>query len=71
MTEYYDPLETRSAAERNKALAAALPALLTRAKARAPYFAEALADFDPAAITSRTALAALPVLRKSELTERQ
>ncbi|HEX5515724.1 MAG TPA: AMP-binding protein [Gammaproteobacteria bacterium] len=71
MTEYYDPLETRSAAERDKALAAALPALLTRAKARAPYFAEALADFDPAAITSRTALAALPVLRKSELTERQ
>lgn len=71
MTEYYDPLETRSAAERDKALAAALPDLLTRAKARAPYFAEALADFDPAAITSRTALAALPVLRKSELTARQ
>ena len=71
MTKYYDTLETRSAAERDQALAKTLPGLLTRAKTRAPHFAETLADFDPAAITSRTALAALPVLRKNELTERQ
>lgn len=71
MTEYYDTLETRSAAERAKALTTLLPEVLTRAKNRAPYFSQALAEFEPAAITTRTALAALPVLRKSELSERQ
>lgn len=71
MTEYYDTLETRSATERAKALTTLLPEVLTRAKNRAPYFSQALAEFEPAAITTRTALAALPVLRKSELSERQ
>lgn len=71
MTEYYDTLETRTDAERSKALGTVLPELLTRAKSRSTYFSRALAEFEPAAITTRMALAALPVLRKSELTERQ
>lgn len=71
MTEHYDALETRTDDERTQALAALLPKLLAHAKAKAPYFAEALADVDPATVTSRDALASLPVLRKAELTERQ
>jgi phenylacetate-CoA ligase len=71
MTEYYDTLETRAVAERKKALSVVLPELLQRAKAKAPYFTESLSAIDPAVITSREALATLPVLRKSELTDRQ
>ena len=71
MTQYYDDLETRTDAERARSLATQLPAVLARAKSRSPYFARVLAEFDPAAITTREALACLPVLRKSELSERQ
>ena len=41
------------------------------AQQASPAFAEILADIDPAAITSRAALAKLPVTRKSQLLERQ
>jgi len=71
MTEFFDSLETRSAAERAAALAQTLPRVLAAAKAKAPHFAQALADIDPAAIDGVEALARLPVLRKAELTERQ
>ncbi len=64
---HYDQLETRSADEREKALAAALPAQIAHAKANAPFFADWLKDVDPAAVNSRAALAKLPVLRKSNL----
>lgn len=70
MTEHYDALETRSPAEREAALAAALPAQVAAAQ-RTRAFGELLAGVDAAAITSRAALAALPVLRKHELLERQ
>ncbi|SPF79789.1 phenylacetate--CoA ligase family protein [Pseudoprimorskyibacter insulae] len=63
---YFDDLETRSADARAAALAVDLPAQIARAKAL-PGYAEALADVDPAAITSLEALATLPVLRKSTL----
>jgi phenylacetate-CoA ligase len=69
--EHYDALETRTRDERDAALADALPAQIAHAIARAPAFAARLAGVDPAAITSRAALASLPVLRKSELLERQ
>jgi len=49
------------------ALAAALRAQITHAKANAPFFAEWLKDVDPATVTSRAALARLPVLRKGNL----
>jgi phenylacetate-CoA ligase len=50
---------------------AALPDLLRRAIAGAPAMAEHFAGVDPAEVTSFAALAALPVLRKSDLSERQ
>jgi phenylacetate-CoA ligase len=66
MTEHYDALETRDPAEREAALFAQLPETLRRALA-APAYANLLRGTDPATITSRDALARLPVLRKSDL----
>jgi phenylacetate-CoA ligase len=71
MTDHFDTLETRDPEVRERALMAALPRQIAHAKARAPAFARILADVDPAAVTSRAALARVPVTRKSELLERQ
>jgi len=71
MSAFYDALETRSADAREAALLAALPGQINHAKAKSPYFARMLAEVDPAAIATRQALAALPVTRKSELTDLQ
>src|SRR5689334_25309042 len=71
MSKHYDTLETRSPAEREKALMQALPAQIAHAKANAPFFTDWLKDVDPASVTSRAALARLPVLRKSMLIEVQ
>ncbi|WP_407278872.1 AMP-binding protein [Aromatoleum evansii] len=68
---YYDARETRDPAERERELMARLPAQIAHAKANAPAFAGLLEGVDPATITSREALARLPVTRKSELLERQ
>lgn len=65
--EYFDALETRDPAERECDLFSRLPAQIAHAKGHARWFAEALRDVDPAQITSRAALAQLPVLRKHEL----
>ncbi len=66
MTAHYDALETRLPSEREDALFARLPKVLRNAIA-APAYAERLRGLDPASVTSRAALARLPVLRKSEL----
>ena len=66
-----DALETRAPAERETALMAALPAQIAHARSASAAFAEILANIDPATITSRAALATLPVTRKSELLARQ
>lgn len=66
MTDYYDAHETRDPAAREADLFARLPDILRRAMV-APAYAERLAGFDPSDITSREALARLPVLRKSDL----
>ncbi|MBA7467813.1 Phenylacetate-coenzyme A ligase [subsurface metagenome] len=66
MTAYYDARETREQAAREADLFAHLPEVL-RAALAAPAYAERLKGIDPAAVTSRSALAQLPVLRKSEL----
>jgi phenylacetate-CoA ligase len=73
MTEHphYDALETRAPAAREAALMAALPGHVHRAQTATSAFAELLAGVDAAGITSRSALASLPVLRKHELLERQ
>ncbi len=65
--DYYDALEIRDPADREAALLAALPGQIANAKNKAPGFAKILQDIDPAAITSRAALAELPVTRKSDL----
>ena len=61
-----DALETRAPAERERDLLARLPALIARAQ-QAPGWARILDGVDPASITSRAALAALPLTRKSDL----
>ena len=71
MSKHYDTLETRTPAERDKALMTALPQQIAHATANAPFFATWLKDVDPASVTSRAALAKLPVLRKSMLGEVQ
>ena len=71
MSTFYDTLETRPPAEREAALMAALPAQVAHARQNTPAFAALLADIDPATVTSRDALARLPVTRKHELYERQ
>jgi phenylacetate-CoA ligase len=71
MSEYYDALETRDPQQRERALMAALPGQLEHARKNAPAFAKILAGVDPRDITSRKALAQLPVTRKSELKDLQ
>jgi phenylacetate-CoA ligase len=66
MTDHYDARETRDPAQREAELFARLPDVLRHAVA-APAYAERLRGVDAAAVTSRAALAGLPVLRKSEL----
>ena len=70
MTEFYDVLETRDPAEREAALVAALPGVVRQAQA-VPAYAELLVGVAAADITSRAALAQLPVTRKHELLARQ
>lgn len=71
MTEFYDALETRSRDAREAALFAGLAPHLAHAKAKAPYFGRLFAEIDPDTVDSRAALAALPVTRKSDLTDLQ
>ena len=66
-----DALETRDPAARESALLAALPGQIAHAQKNAPAFAEILKDINAADITSRNALAKLPVIRKYELLEKQ
>jgi phenylacetate-CoA ligase len=66
LSEYYDARETRDPAEREADLFGRLPAVIAAALA-APAYAERLSGIDPAEISSRAALARLPVLRKAEL----
>ena len=70
MSEHFDALETRDPEQRETALLAALAAQVANARANAPAGAERFAGL-AATVNSRAALAALPVLHKSELLERQ
>jgi phenylacetate-CoA ligase len=68
---HFDALETRAPEVREAALMSALPAQVAHAQAHAPAFSELLQHVDAASVTSRAALAQLPVIRKHELLERQ
>ena len=68
---YYDALEIRDPATREREQFARLPDHIRHAKAHAPYFARRLADVDPDEVRDRAQLAKLPVTRKSDLVELQ
>ncbi|MGE0034756.1 MAG: phenylacetate--CoA ligase family protein [Xanthobacteraceae bacterium] len=67
---HYDRLETRDPDEREHELCGRLPDIIALALG-APGWAQHLAGVEPNAITSRAALAKLPVMRKSEFAARQ
>jgi phenylacetate-CoA ligase len=66
MPDHYDTIETRDPEARERILFAGLRLVLDNA-VKAPGWAKQLAGIDASALTSREALAKLPVLRKSEL----
>ena len=68
---HYDQLETRDPEQRELAQFNLLPDLVRHAASTAVGWAEHLNGVDAAAVTSRKALAGLPVLRKSTLHELQ
>lgn len=70
-TAYFDQLETRDPEQREIAHFNMLPGVIERAKELAPGWARHLAEVDPASITSREALAKVPILRKSSLSTLQ
>jgi phenylacetate-CoA ligase len=70
MREYFDSLETRDTEERERELLGHLPDLVALALS-APGWAAQLGQAEANAVTSRAALAKLPVMRKSELAQRQ
>src|SRR5262249_52485808 len=67
---HYDSLETRDPDDRERDFFGRLPDFIALALS-APGWASQLAGVDPNAVTSRAALAKLPVLHKSELATRQ
>ncbi len=70
MTDFLDSLETRDPQQRERDLMARLPQLVARAQA-APGWGRILKGVNAADITSRAALAQLPVTRKSDLKDLQ
>ena len=68
---YYDAGETRDPSEREAALMAMLPRVLAAAQRDASAYRESLAGIRPDSVSSREALAELPLTRKSELIELQ
>ncbi len=71
MTDCYDALETRDPAVREADLMAALPRQIAHAQQHTRAFADLLQGVNASTVTSRQALAALPVTRKHELLARQ
>jgi phenylacetate-CoA ligase len=69
-SEHFDRLETRDHDARERDFFGRLPSFIALAM-RAPGWATQLAGIDPNAVTSRAELAKLPLLRKSELADRQ
>jgi phenylacetate-CoA ligase len=64
--DHFDARETRDPAQREEELLARLPALIETAL-KAPGWRKHFGDIDPRAVTTRTALARLPLMRKGDL----
>ncbi len=71
MNPFFDALETREPAAREAAQMAALARQIAHAQKSSIAMAQVLRGVDASQITSRSALARLPVTRKSDLLERQ
>ena len=71
MAAFFDALETRDAEQRERELFARLPEQIAHAKANASFYRRLFGNIDSSSIGSRTALAKLPVTRKSDLLELQ
>jgi phenylacetate-CoA ligase len=67
VSQYYDDRETRTPEQREGELFNALPKYIAHAQSMSVAWGKMLAGVNPADITSRKALAQLPVLRKPEL----
>ena len=70
MPEHYNSMETRDPAVREREQLARLSEIVARAMT-APGWAKYLSGVNPKAVTSRAALASLPVLRKSDISALQ
>ena len=68
---HFDQLETRDPEQREIAQFNLLPQHIQRVKELSPGWARHLAEVDPAVVTDRAALAKLPLVRKSELSQLQ
>lgn len=68
--DHFDTLETRGSEDRAREFADRLPTIIAHAMT-APGWAEHLDGIDTSAVRDRETLAKLPVLRKSDLVERQ
>ena len=68
---YFDRQEVRDANERERSIFHALPGLIRHAIDNAPFFREQLAGIEPDSVTSRAALAEVPLVRRSDLAARQ
>ena len=67
MGPYFDARETRSSDERIADLAQELPALIAHAQKNTDYFKNSLREIDASSITTEAGLAALPIVRKSDM----
>jgi len=70
-SKFYDSLETRDPLVREQVLFAALPAHLKQAASQSSFLRSQLDGIDIESLTTRQALSAIPVVRKSELLELQ
>ncbi|MCF8476707.1 MAG: phenylacetate--CoA ligase family protein, partial [Pseudolabrys sp.] len=66
MSDHYDHLEARNPRLREREELAVLHGVVAHAM-KAPGWAKHLAGVDPKSVTSRAALAKLPVMRKSDI----
>jgi phenylacetate-CoA ligase len=67
---YFDALETRASDQREEEQLAQLASQIDHAKTNASYFSDVLSDVNTTGL-DRTALAKIPVTRKSDLVEQQ
>ncbi len=71
MPGFFDALETRDPSERERMLLERLARQIAHARSRSAHYGRLLRDVDADSITSRAALAGLPITRKSELYDLQ